>query len=195
MINAYIRRKWFGAWCTMIRHNTIACARDTREGLRKPRAPPIAPAVAYTEPEIRGAEFFWAKEDSARTVDASSSSTLVGEKNATESMARIWGVLGSSSGEIPSDETMLARSRELPADSEAAAGDRSDRYDPGGADRKGEGESTPMLLVDRSGKRSMGRRGLLSAALRRRSPTRSVSTATVERSRSSAARAFADEDG
>lgn len=33
----YIRWKWCPTWCVMLRHNVVACGRDTREGVRSPR--------------------------------------------------------------------------------------------------------------------------------------------------------------
>lgn len=41
-IRSLSRRQWYGTWCTMLRHNVFACARDTREGLRRPRFPTAA---------------------------------------------------------------------------------------------------------------------------------------------------------
>ncbi|CAM9211738.1 unnamed protein product [Scytosiphon promiscuus] len=38
-IRVYICRHLPGAWCAMIRYNISACARDTSEGVRKPRFP------------------------------------------------------------------------------------------------------------------------------------------------------------
>ncbi|CAM9953326.1 unnamed protein product, partial [Ectocarpus sp. 4 AP-2014] len=35
-IRTFTRRQWCGTWCAMLRHNVFACARDTREGVRKP---------------------------------------------------------------------------------------------------------------------------------------------------------------
>ncbi|CAM9210891.1 unnamed protein product [Scytosiphon promiscuus] len=32
-------RQWGRAWCNMLRHNIVACARDTREGVRRPYRP------------------------------------------------------------------------------------------------------------------------------------------------------------
>lgn len=37
-VRRYTRRIWLRTWCTMLRHNVIACGRDTVEGLRDPRA-------------------------------------------------------------------------------------------------------------------------------------------------------------
>lgn len=35
-VRRYTRARWVRTWCTLIRHNIFACARDTRDGLRKP---------------------------------------------------------------------------------------------------------------------------------------------------------------
>lgn len=52
-IRGYTRRQWCGTWCAMLRHNLSACARDTSEGVRRPRFsnaarsgpyPPLDPA-------------------------------------------------------------------------------------------------------------------------------------------------------
>ena len=52
-IRRYTRRQWCGTWCEMLRHNIFACARDTSEGVRRPRFsnaarsgpyPPLEPA-------------------------------------------------------------------------------------------------------------------------------------------------------
>lgn len=52
-IRNYTRRRWCGTWCAMLRHNIFACARDTSQGVRKPRIstaarsgpyPPLKPA-------------------------------------------------------------------------------------------------------------------------------------------------------
>ena len=53
-IRSYIRRQWCGTWCEMLRHNLFVCARDTCEGVRRPRFsansarsgsyPPLEPA-------------------------------------------------------------------------------------------------------------------------------------------------------
>ena len=43
-IRSLARRHWGRTWCVMLRHNILACARDTREGLRSPpRFPKAAP--------------------------------------------------------------------------------------------------------------------------------------------------------
>lgn len=36
-IRRYARQSWAPTWCAMLRHNVFACARDMREGVRKPR--------------------------------------------------------------------------------------------------------------------------------------------------------------
>ncbi|CAN0524419.1 unnamed protein product [Ectocarpus sp. 12 AP-2014] len=46
-IRSYTRRQWCGAWCTMLRHNVFACARDTSEGVRKPRFTTTARSRPY----------------------------------------------------------------------------------------------------------------------------------------------------
>ncbi|CAM9886855.1 unnamed protein product [Ectocarpus sp. 12 AP-2014] len=46
-IRSYSRRQWCGAWCTMLRHNVFACARDTSEGVRKPRFTTTARSGPY----------------------------------------------------------------------------------------------------------------------------------------------------
>lgn len=33
----HVRRAWAATWCAMLRHNVFACAKDTREGVRRPR--------------------------------------------------------------------------------------------------------------------------------------------------------------
>ncbi|CAM9192533.1 unnamed protein product, partial [Hapterophycus canaliculatus] len=46
-IRSYIRRKWCRMWCAMLRHNIFACAKDTREGIRKPQFSTAARSGPY----------------------------------------------------------------------------------------------------------------------------------------------------
>ncbi|CAM9789606.1 unnamed protein product [Ectocarpus fasciculatus] len=46
-IRSYTRRQWCGTWCAMLRHNLFACARDTSEGVRRPRFTTAARSGPY----------------------------------------------------------------------------------------------------------------------------------------------------
>ncbi|CAB1103298.1 unnamed protein product [Ectocarpus sp. CCAP 1310/34] len=46
-IRSYTRRQWCGTWCTVLGHNVFACARDTSEGVRKPRFTTAARSGPY----------------------------------------------------------------------------------------------------------------------------------------------------
>lgn len=41
-VRSYAHRNWCSTWCNMLRHNIFACARDTREGIRRPHVPTAA---------------------------------------------------------------------------------------------------------------------------------------------------------
>eukprot|EP00903_Cladosiphon_okamuranus_P021834 g20077.t1 len=46
-IRDFTRRRWCKTWCAMLRHNMFACAKDTREGVRKPRFSTAARSGPY----------------------------------------------------------------------------------------------------------------------------------------------------
>lgn len=46
-ILSYTRRRWCRTWCAMLRHNIFACAKDTSEGVRKPRLSTAARSGPY----------------------------------------------------------------------------------------------------------------------------------------------------
>lgn len=152
MITAYTRRKWFGAWCTMVRHNTVAFATDMREGVRRPRAPTIAPPVAYNTCDIRGDEFCSTEEDPV-LASVASTGTLAEREKAAAPMANTWGPIATLPGGNHFGETMIASDREFPTHSEATAEDRPDMHNPSGADWKEEEDTAPMLATCKSGKR------------------------------------------
>lgn len=86
-VRRYVRRVWLRTWCTMVHYNLIACRRNTRDGVLRPRAAMNArarktgpyPALECNESEERGGP----RRPGADTLGTFKNPVVVGRSAAT----------------------------------------------------------------------------------------------------------------
>lgn len=125
-IRSYTRRKWCAAWCTMLRHNIFACARDTREGVRKPRCQSAARSGPY--PDLDNYCSFGDGSGPPRRLSENTIGTvntpvmaLSDRLKATGSRAGGWGSIASSAWAGTSASAVERRGPAFEGDIEAGA--------------------------------------------------------------------------